>query len=108
MSRSRLWMQSRRILISCVKTFGESDARWNEKTEGKVWCGSYPKCICPSEIISIAGSVTEAQEARALLLGNYSPTQQADDCAVCWTEATEPVKTSCGHVYCRDCFANQA
>jgi hypothetical protein len=60
------------------------------------------------KVISIAGSVAEVQEAQALLLEDSCPTQEADDCVVCWTEATEALNTSCGHIYCRECFASQA
>ncbi|KAK4149340.1 hypothetical protein C8A00DRAFT_18957 [Chaetomidium leptoderma] len=28
----------------------------------------------------------------------------ADDCAICWTEAENPVQTRCKHTYCSDCF----
>ena len=28
------------------------------------------------------------------------------DCAVCWTEAEEPIRTSCGHVYSGRCFTD--
>lgn len=27
-----------------------------------------------------------------------------EECAICWTEAEDPVRTSCGHTYCADCF----
>lgn len=29
------------------------------------------------------------------------------DCAVCLTKADDPYRTSCGHVYCKSCFAAQ-
>jgi hypothetical protein len=29
-------------------------------------------------------------------------------CAVCWTQAEEPLATSCGHTYCTACFDSQA
>ncbi|KAK4233421.1 hypothetical protein C8A03DRAFT_48030 [Achaetomium macrosporum] len=29
-----------------------------------------------------------------------------NDCAVCWTEAEDAIRTSCGHVYCAACFAD--
>lgn len=28
------------------------------------------------------------------------------DCSVCWTEAENPIRTKCNHVYCLDCFEN--
>ncbi|KAF4628087.1 hypothetical protein G7Y89_g10062 [Cudoniella acicularis] len=63
---------------------------------------TYPKTI------SIVGSATVVQEAQALLLEYTDQGQGEDDCVVCWTEATDPIRTRCGHFYCRDCFANQA
>lgn len=60
--------------------------------------------------ISISGSTADVTEAQALLsaLDNaLVEGEEAEDCAVCWTEASEPLLTSCGHVYCRDCFSNQ-
>ncbi|KAF6810686.1 hypothetical protein CMUS01_13413 [Colletotrichum musicola] len=29
-----------------------------------------------------------------------------DCCSVCWTDAEKPLTTTCGHVYCLDCFEN--
>ena len=61
--------------------------------------------------ITFVGTVAAVQEARLLLLEGSEdscPTQDASDCAVCWTEATEALNTGCGHVYCSDCFVNQA
>jgi hypothetical protein len=58
--------------------------------------------------ISIVGSKADFQAARELLLDSeLNNTPSTEDCVVCWTEATEPINTSCGHVYCKDCFANQ-
>jgi hypothetical protein len=58
--------------------------------------------------ISLVGSVEVVQEAKALLLEAFDQTVEGDDCVVCWTEATEALHTCCGHVYCKECFANQA
>jgi hypothetical protein len=52
--------------------------------------------------------VEELQEAKQLLLEANDQTKEGDDCVVCWTEATEALHTTCGHVYCKECFANQA
>ncbi|KAI1773808.1 hypothetical protein F4818DRAFT_421837 [Hypoxylon cercidicola] len=30
----------------------------------------------------------------------------AQDCSVCWSEAENPIRTKCDHVYCLDCFEN--
>lgn len=58
--------------------------------------------------ISLVGSVEEFQEAKELLQEDNGETKDGDDCVVCWTEATEPLHTTCGHIYCKECFANQA
>ena len=29
------------------------------------------------------------------------------DCSVCLTPASDPFQTTCGHIYCKSCFANQ-
>lgn len=58
--------------------------------------------------IAIAGSLGDVQEARAMLLEKFPTTKKTEDCVVCWTEATDALHTQCGHVYCKDCFANQA
>ncbi|KAK3109412.1 hypothetical protein LTR53_017366, partial [Teratosphaeriaceae sp. CCFEE 6253] len=34
------------------------------------------------------------------------PLDAHEDCAICYTEAEDPVDTPCGHRYCLDCFAN--
>ncbi|KAI5921257.1 hypothetical protein F4810DRAFT_372432 [Camillea tinctor] len=58
----------------------------------------------------IAASIVYAhRNSRARKAGpsnnNNNATTQ-DDCSVCWTEAENPIRTSCGHVYCLDCFEN--
>jgi hypothetical protein len=58
--------------------------------------------------ISVAGSMSDLHKARKSLLEEYTLSQEADDCVVCWTEATNALHTSCGHVYCKDYFASQA
>lgn len=65
---------------------------------------SNPKCI------RVSGSEADfilAQE----ILNVAQPAQKArpepsstGDCAICWTEAENPVHTPCGHVYCAGCF----
>jgi hypothetical protein len=77
--------------------------RLKEKFEGAVTLNISPN----PKSISIAGSAADVQEAQSLLLESSSSTEGEDDCVVCWTEATESLRTSCGHVYCKDCFANQ-
>lgn len=57
-----------------------------------------------STIITISGSKENYDVALAILNGR-SATSKA--CAVCWTEPVRPIRTTCGHVYCSDCFGNQ-
>lgn len=57
-----------------------------------------------STAITISGSKEEYDVALAMLNGR-SATSKA--CAVCWTEPVRPIRTTCGHVYCSDCFENQ-
>jgi hypothetical protein len=63
--------------------------------------------------ILIRGSTIDFQMAQALLQ-NYSVSSgaevsQGDNmCPVCWDEAAEPLKMTCGHIYCKDCFSLQA
>lgn len=67
-----------------------------------------------SSTITITGSEDDLRQARALLtdipldVGPEMSSQTTDSCVICWTEAVEPVHTTCGHIYCRECFANQA
>lgn len=64
--------------------------------------------------ILIRGSATDFQQAQALLSQVHSTSTElealSDDaiCPVCWDEAAEPLKMTCGHIYCRDCFSLQA
>ncbi|CZR68195.1 uncharacterized protein PAC_18094 [Phialocephala subalpina] len=63
--------------------------------------------------ITIIGSKTDLEEARALLLQEIEiittmeASEKEQDCVVCWCEASEPLITACGHTYCTDCFSNQ-
>lgn len=63
--------------------------------------------------IMIQGSVKDFQLAQALLQTHLSSTdpdvsQGENICPVCWDEATGPLKMSCDHIYCEDCFSLQA
>jgi hypothetical protein len=63
------------------------------------------------KMIVIYGSRDDAQIARSLIMGPAltGPRQpQADDCAICWCPAEEPLKTACGHIYCKECFLHAA
>ena len=68
------------------------------------------------QTITIIGSPHDVETARALLdqnealdLENLALDEAAahPDCAVCWTEAEDAYRTTCGHSYCGDCFASQ-
>lgn len=57
-----------------------------------------------STAITISGSKEDYEIALAMLDGRLAT---AKACAVCWTEPVRPIRTTCGHVYCSDCFENQ-
>lgn len=66
--------------------------------------------------ISIQRSTRDRDTARHLLsTGDSLDMKHLDinedsenpDCAICWTEAVDPHRTSCGHYYCQGCFADQ-
>ncbi|KAK0705946.1 hypothetical protein B0T26DRAFT_656138 [Lasiosphaeria miniovina] len=60
--------------------------------------------------ILVAGSEQDHAFAVALIARREaSSVMSASDttktnCSVCWNDAEQPVRTSCGHVYCVDCF----
>lgn len=62
--------------------------------------------------IEVVGPRSSYELAMAIMSGkNQAPQKQTaastdDCCSVCWTEAEKPLKTTCGHVYCLDCFEN--
>ncbi|KAH7383128.1 hypothetical protein BKA64DRAFT_761293 [Cadophora sp. MPI-SDFR-AT-0126] len=64
--------------------------------------------------ISITGSIADFQEAKALLdtVSDHGIERDYDqvesECVVCWSEDGDPLKLTCGHIYCRECFNNQA
>jgi len=64
--------------------------------------------------VLIRGSATDFQLAQTLLFQDHSTSTEKevsqDDnmCPVCWEEATEPLRMTCGHNYCKDCFSLQA
>jgi hypothetical protein len=65
----------------------------------------------PKRII-VSGTAAEISIAAAFISSRKLEQFQAlpdagpGDCSACWTDAEDPVRTSCGHVYCSDCFAN--
>ncbi|KAL6880978.1 hypothetical protein J3F83DRAFT_720524 [Trichoderma novae-zelandiae] len=68
---------------------------------------STPKKIVISgslEDYDVALAIVEGREQVAEPVVQQGPDDAAQECSVCWTEAEAPVKTSCGHVYCQECF----
>ncbi|GKT64326.1 ariadne ring protein [Colletotrichum tofieldiae] len=60
---------------------------------------------------SVFDVYTYHQEEHARLLQDPPSLQDAgdasgSDCPVCMTKPTEPIQSSCGHVYCLDCYAH--
>ncbi|KAE9369945.1 hypothetical protein N431DRAFT_511898 [Stipitochalara longipes BDJ] len=73
-----------------------------------------------SSTITITGSAEDFRDAQALLplcaqthepglvTSPQAPAQTAAVCVICWTVAAEPLHIACNHVYCIECFHNQA
>ncbi|KAH6662652.1 hypothetical protein F5X68DRAFT_178154 [Plectosphaerella plurivora] len=65
----------------------------------------------PKRIV-VGGSAADISVAAAIISSRRVdelptlPRTSTEDCSACWTEAEDPVRTSCGHVYCADCFTN--
>ncbi|MCJ1279006.1 hypothetical protein MMC21_006827 [Puttea exsequens] len=68
------------------------------------------------KLITIVGSNHDFERAKSLLnedlaisMEHVSLENQAGnpDCAVCWTEAEDPHRCPCDHVYCRICLSSQ-
>ena len=38
---------------------------------------------------------------------NHEDNQSKLDCSICLTPASDPIQTTCGHIYCKSCFAHQ-
>ncbi|KAE8356735.1 hypothetical protein BDV28DRAFT_144857 [Aspergillus coremiiformis] len=63
----------------------------------------------PKRIV-VTGSDEDFKLAWGMVMERRSAAQptkddaELEDCAVCWTEAEDPVHTQCGHTYCADCF----
>ena len=57
---------------------------------------------CQPKSITIRGFLMQEERTAASSNGD-----NAEDCVVCWTEATESLRTTCKHTYCRDCFEGQ-
>lgn len=60
--------------------------------------------------ILVVGSEVDFKTAQGILYGSAEAsgaklgTNSISDCAICWTEAENPVHTPCKHVYCAGCF----
>jgi IBR domain, a half RING-finger domain/Zinc finger, C3HC4 type (RING finger) len=67
-----------------------------------------------ARMIQINGTKEDLRESYALLCECDIPQSHAADvgredaCSICWTRAVDPMRTSCNHIYCKECFANQA
>lgn len=64
----------------------------------------------PKRIV-VTGTAMDYDTAVALMnsrevLRIKEPDSIGQDCSVCWTEAENPIRTKCNHVYCLDCFEN--
>ncbi|KAL1966255.1 hypothetical protein VTN77DRAFT_4608 [Rasamsonia byssochlamydoides] len=62
----------------------------------------------PKKII-ITGSTRDFETALAIYHGQRQVKAEAEtgndtDCTVCWSEAENPIRTMCNHLYCLDCF----
>ncbi|UNI14218.1 hypothetical protein JDV02_000869 [Purpureocillium takamizusanense] len=62
--------------------------------------------------ILVMGSERDFKVAQRMLQSGELASQvkqegdSISDCAICWTEAENPVQTACKHVYCASCFEN--
>ena len=63
----------------------------------------------PRKVI-ITGSKKQYQTALNIIRGNKGDVKRANsantdqECTICWTEADNPLLTSCNHLYCLQCF----
>ncbi|KAN0076448.1 hypothetical protein V8E54_006590 [Elaphomyces granulatus] len=60
----------------------------------------------PRRVI-ITGSKKQHQTALDIIRGMVEPADFANtnkDCTICWSEAENPLLTSCNHLYCLQCF----
>lgn len=63
--------------------------------------------------LNVRGSEEDVRNAKAILEDSYvafgkTKTQSAGvetECSVCWTEADDAYRTTCGHTYCKECFS---
>jgi hypothetical protein len=66
----------------------------------------------PKSIV-IRGSSDDLAQAKSLLtVGNDGQIEKlqpnSNDCSICWDETAEPISSSCGHTYCKECFQNKS
>ncbi|KUI61889.1 hypothetical protein VP1G_09024 [Cytospora mali] len=60
--------------------------------------------------IKVTGSEDQYQTAMKMVAEKAQPQRRVIEdsdekyCVICWTEAEQPVRTSCNHTYCTDCF----
>ncbi|KAL7947683.1 hypothetical protein V8C42DRAFT_315238 [Trichoderma barbatum] len=68
---------------------------------------STPKKIVISGLLEdydVALAIMQDREQVTEPVEQFGSDEAAQECSVCWTEADTPIKTSCGHVYCLECF----
>ncbi|KAF3068524.1 hypothetical protein CFAM422_007771 [Trichoderma lentiforme] len=68
---------------------------------------STPKKIVisgPLEDYDVAVAILEGRDQVAEPEEQPKPDDATQECSVCWTDAENPIKTGCGHVYCLECF----
>lgn len=61
--------------------------------------------------IVLCGSPKDLETVRNLILDDDASRRdesEAGECQICWCPAVEPLRLSCRHIYCRDCFFNAA
>ncbi|KAH7311454.1 hypothetical protein B0I35DRAFT_481417 [Stachybotrys elegans] len=64
-----------------------------------------PRCIRFHGSMDELAMAKRMMIGRKLLLDPRPDTLKPPDCIICFTEAEEPIRTSCGHIYCSQCFA---
>ena len=83
------------------------------KSKVKLDNTSNPKRILVSgsdNDVRVAENILRAYDSNlSEIVGGLTISDDVDSlCAVCWTPAEDPVTTTCGHTYCRECLESQA
>lgn len=96
----------RLTLDQCSKIAGEGFGVWEDLSE------TFSKDVqfdvdAGHPAIFLHGSAEELEVACSIIMKWDAPAQPAE-CVVCWWPASDPLKLSCGHSYCRDCLYHAA